>query len=94
VIKRHRSQGIPIIAYNWWAKTHSIGWEYKWGQGGAEEYIGFVHPEGRKGPRKAAGLYTLRPELDGSLTRQKQPIVDIYTSYIQNAQVKVGDLVL
>lgn len=94
VIKRLRSQGIPIIGYNWWAMIDYIGWDYKWGQGGPEDYIGFLHPPERKSPRKAAGLYTLRPEFDGSLTRQKQPIVDIYTSYIQNAKVKVGDLII
>lgn len=94
VIKRLRSQGIPIIGYTWWAMIDYIGWDYKWGQGGPEGYIGFLHPPERKSPRKAAGLYTLRPEFDGSLTRQKQPIVDIYTSYIQNAKVKVGDLII
>ena len=94
VIKRLRSQGIPIIGYTWWAMIDYIGWDYKWGQGGPEEYIGFVHPPERKNPRKAAGLYTLRPEFDGSLMRQKQPIVDIYASYIQNSKEKVGYLAL
>jgi beta-glucosidase/6-phospho-beta-glucosidase/beta-galactosidase len=92
VIKKLRSQGIPIIGYNWWFMIDCIGWDYKWGQRDAQEYIGFLHPYERKGPRKGGGLYRLEPDFDGSLKRIKQPIVDTYRTYINNAKSRVGIL--
>ena len=92
VIKRVRSQGIPVIGYNWWFLIDSVGWDYKWGRGNPEEYIGFFPSSVKDTPRKGGGLYKLVPGFDGTLKRVKQTIVDIYKSYIQNAKTKVGDL--
>jgi len=92
VIKKLRSQGVPIIGYDWWFMIDSIGWDYKWGQGDPREYIGFLHPHGRRGPRKGGGLYRLQVEFDGTLERIKQPIVDVYKTYIQEAKSRVGPL--
>ncbi len=94
VIKKLRSQGVPIMGYDWWFMIDCIGWDYKWGQGDAKEYIGWLHPDGRRGPRKSGGLYRLQAKFDGTLERIKQPIVDIYKNYVKDAESKIGPLSL
>ena len=71
----------------------SIGWDYKWVEGSPQNFLGFLQSHGGT-PRKGGGLYALKSEFDGTLTRLKQPIVDIYKSYIQNAKIEIGDLTL
>jgi beta-glucosidase/6-phospho-beta-glucosidase/beta-galactosidase len=92
VIKDLRLQGVPIIGYNWWFMIDSVGWDYKWGDGDASEYIGFLHPEGKKGPRKGAGLFSLKPDPSGLFRRVKLPVADTYRCIIGDAAKMVGDL--
>jgi len=92
VVRELRAQGVPIIGYNWWFMIDSIGWDYKWGDGDVSEYIGFLHPEGKKGPRKGAGLFALKPDSDGIFRRVELPVADAYRRFIKDAAHKVGDL--
>ncbi len=78
LIRRLRKEGLPIVGYDWWFLLDSIGWDYKWGEGPAADYLGFFHHRGQKQPRKDDGLFALQPEPNGNLKRVRNRVADVF----------------
>jgi beta-glucosidase len=64
VVRRLRSEGIPVVGFCWWPLYDLVNWEYREGELPPDAYL------------EPMGLYALRPRGDGTLAREPLPVVD------------------
>lgn len=65
-----RAAGVPVIGYTWWPMFSLVAWSYRAGRKPLSEYL--VH----------MGLWDLRAEPDGTLRRERTPLVERYAAHV------------
>src|SRR5687767_12876711 len=77
-IARLRSEGIPMLGIMWWPMLDQIDWD-----GALTHRIGKIHE---------VGLFSLKRQADGSLARQKTPLVKLFRELVKTGEERVGRL--
>jgi beta-glucosidase len=70
VVRDARARGVPITGYTWWPLFALVSWPYRTGTRPVADYL------------EQMGLWDLVPQADGSLERQRTPLVDRYRQYV------------
>jgi len=76
--RRLRTEGVPMLGYFWWPMIDQLDWD-----GALTHRIGKVHE---------VGLFNLRRQSDGTLTRHSTPLVEQYASRVSAGDDTVGRL--
>jgi beta-glucosidase/6-phospho-beta-glucosidase/beta-galactosidase len=76
--RRLREEGIPLLGLVWWPLIDQIDWD-----GALTHRIGKIHE---------VGLYNLRRESDGTLTRTATPLVKLFHDFASRGEAAVGSL--
>ena len=71
VVRAARRQGIPVLGYTWWPLFALVSWPYRHGAGPVAAYL------------EQMGLWDLVPEADGTLRRERTPLVDRYRQHVE-----------
>lgn len=79
VIKRMRSEGVPIIGYTWFPLFTMVDWRYRFSNDPVEDFY------------LELGLYRLNRN-GGRPRWHRSPLVEQYKSYIRNSPSSIGEL--
>lgn len=74
-IKRLREEGVPVLGYTWWPAIDHLNWDK------ALKERGSIHP---------VGLWELRPEPDGRLTRVETVAAEAFRQLVAEPEESVG----
>jgi hypothetical protein len=78
VVAGLRASGVPIIGYTWFPAFSLVTWSYRRGRRPVEAYLNHM------------GLWNLRPELDGTLTRVPTGLERRYAELVAGGPAEVG----
>jgi beta-glucosidase/6-phospho-beta-glucosidase/beta-galactosidase len=78
VVRRLRAEGVECVGYTWWPMFALVTWPYRTGARPAADYL------------VQMGLWDLRAEADGTLTRVRTELIDRYRSYTTAGAERVG----
>jgi beta-glucosidase/6-phospho-beta-glucosidase/beta-galactosidase/glycosyltransferase involved in cell wall biosynthesis len=76
--RRLREDGIPVLGYFWWPLIDQIDWD-----GALTHRVGKIHE---------VGLFNLRRQSDGSLSRHATPLVKQFAKVIAEGDRQVGEM--
>jgi beta-glucosidase len=70
LVRRLRSEGLPLVGYTWWPLYSLLDWAYREGEEPPEAYLWHM------------GMYDLEPDGNGNFVRIKTPVVGAFRSAI------------
>jgi beta-glucosidase/6-phospho-beta-glucosidase/beta-galactosidase len=76
--RRLREEGVPMLGYFWWPMVDQVDWD-----GALTHRVGKVHE---------VGLFNLKRQADGTLSRHATPLVKQYAAIVGGGEEKVGSL--
>ncbi len=76
--RRLREEGVPMLGFFWWPMIDQLDWD-----GALTHHIGKIHD---------VGIYNLKREADGTLSRQRTPLVEQFARFVRGGQEAVGEL--
>lgn len=76
--RRLREEGVPMLGYFWWPMVDQVDWD-----GALTHRVGKVHE---------VGLFNLKRQADGTLSRHATPLVKQYAAIVGAGEEKVGSL--
>jgi beta-glucosidase/6-phospho-beta-glucosidase/beta-galactosidase len=76
--KRLREEGIPMVGYFWWPMVDQVDWD-----GALTHRVGKIHE---------VGMFNLKRQADGSMTRHATPLVKLYRDMAAAGDERVGKL--
>jgi beta-glucosidase/6-phospho-beta-glucosidase/beta-galactosidase/glycosyltransferase involved in cell wall biosynthesis len=77
-IRRLREEGVAMLGLMWWPMLDQIDWD-----GALTHRIGKIHQ---------VGLFTLKRQQDGTLKRERTPLVEMFRKYAASGEEHVGKL--
>jgi hypothetical protein len=75
MVQELRQARVPIVGVNWWPLFETIQWDYR--EHPERPLADFIYPGGWNN-----GLYTIRPQADGTLRRVRTRAVDAYRAVL------------
>jgi beta-glucosidase/6-phospho-beta-glucosidase/beta-galactosidase/glycosyltransferase involved in cell wall biosynthesis len=76
--RRLREEGVPMLGYFWWPMVDQVDWD-----GALTHRVGKIHE---------VGLFNLKRQADGTLTRNETPLVKLFAELVAGGDEKVGEL--
>ena len=76
--RRLREEGIPMLGYFWWPMVDQVDWD-----GALTHRVGKVHE---------VGLFNLRRQADGTLTRHATALVKQFAAIVADGEERVGKI--
>ena len=76
--KRLREEGIPMNGYFWWPMIDQLDWD-----GALTHRVGKIHD---------VGIYNLKRQPDGTLTRHATPLVNQFATVVAGGELSIGKL--
>jgi beta-glucosidase/6-phospho-beta-glucosidase/beta-galactosidase len=76
--RRLREEGVPMTGFFWWPMIDQVDWD-----GALTHHIGKIHE---------VGLWNLKRQADGTLTRHASPLVNMLANVVAGGDEKVGTL--
>jgi beta-glucosidase/6-phospho-beta-glucosidase/beta-galactosidase len=76
--KRLREEGVPMMGYFWWPMVDQVDWD-----GALTHRVGKIHE---------VGLFNLKRQADGTLTRHASPLVKNYREMANGGEERIGRL--
>jgi beta-glucosidase/6-phospho-beta-glucosidase/beta-galactosidase len=77
-IRRLRAEGVPMLGLIWWPLLDQIDWD-----GALTHRVGKIHE---------VGLFNLKRQPDGVLSRSATPLVEQFRNYVSSGEAQVGRL--